>query len=213
MSPIAEKVRGLWDLFLKEVLKFGIVGALAFVVNAGVTLLLMNTVFEAEGHVKAKFIAGVVATLFSWIVNRLWTFRDKRQENKLREAIQFAVVNLIGIGVESGCVLFTFYVLGMTSKEASFISGTIIGTILGTIVRYFAYRFWVYGDESKSKAAVSEDNLTREERVGRFVTEATEIVTGSLDAREVSRRSRGAGHGRPEDSERGTHHDVGRYDS
>ncbi|WP_269929214.1 GtrA family protein [Kocuria massiliensis] len=200
MSTIAEKVHGLWNLFLKEVLKFGIVGALAFVVNAGVTLLLMNTVFEAEGHVKAKFIAGIVATIFSWIVNRLWTFRDKRQQNKLREAVQFAVVNLIGIGVESGCVLFTFYVLGMTSKEASFISGTIIGTILGTIVRYFAYRFWVYGDESKTKSAVSEEDMTREERVGRFVAEATEIVTGSMDAREIARRSKPSSQG-PRDAD------------
>ena len=24
------------------------------------------------------------------------------------------------------------------------VGGTIIGTVLGTIVRYFAYRFWVY---------------------------------------------------------------------
>lgn len=193
MSTVAEKFRGLWDLFLKEVLKFGIVGALAFVVNASVTLLLMNTWFQDEGHVKAKFIAGVVATLFSWIVNRLWTFREKRQENKLREAVQFAVVNLIGIGVESGCVLFTFYILGMTSKEASFISGTIVGTVLGTVVRYFAYRYWVYAGQNGTTSQDEQDHMTREERVGRFVTEATEIVTGTLNAEEVLRRSRGRG--------------------
>ena len=160
MSTVAEKVRGLWDLFLKEVLKFGIVGALAFVVNATVTLLLMNTWFQDEGHAKAKFIAGVVATLFSWIVNRLWTFRHKRQENKFREAIQFAVVNLIGIGVESGCVMFTFYVLGLTSKEASFVSGTIVGTVLGTIVRYFAYRYWVYGGQQREDIDQDRDHMT-----------------------------------------------------
>ncbi|WP_129360715.1 MULTISPECIES: GtrA family protein [Micrococcaceae] len=193
MSTVAEKVRGLWDLFLKEVLKFGIVGALAFVVNASVTLLLMNTWFQDEGHAKAKFIAGVVATLFSWIVNRLWTFRDKRQDNKVREAVQFAVVNLIGIAVESGCVMFTFYILGLTSKEASFISGTIVGTVLGTIVRYFAYRFWVYGGQNEAEISDEQAHMTREERVGRFVTEATEIVTGTLDADEVVRRSRGRG--------------------
>ncbi|MDN5605217.1 GtrA family protein [Rothia sp. HC945] len=193
MSTVAEKVRGLWDLFLKEVLKFGIVGALAFVVNATVTLLLMNTWFQDEGHAKAKFIAGVVATLFSWIVNRLWTFRHKRQENKFREAIQFAVVNLIGIGVESGCVMFTFYVLGLTSKEASFVSGTIVGTVLGTIVRYFAYRYWVYGGQQREDIDQDRDHMTREEQVGRFVTEATEIVTGTLDADEVVRRSKSRG--------------------
>ena len=35
--------------------------------------------------------------------------------------------------------------------------------------------------------------MTREEQVGRFVTEATEIVTGTLDADEVVRRSKSRG--------------------
>ena len=187
MSALVQKFRALWELFLKEVLKFGIVGGLAFVINASVTVLLMNQFFEEEGHAKAKFIAGVVATLFSWVANRLWTFRDRRQGNKWREALQFAVVNLIGLGVETGCVLFTFYALGLTSKTASFISGTIIGTILGTILRYFAYRFWVYGNLGKK---VDTEDYTREEQVGRFVTEATDIITGKLDVQEVLRGTR-----------------------
>lgn len=187
MSTVAEKVRGLWELFIKEVLKFGIVGGMAFIVNASVTWVLMSTWFQDDGHGKAKFIAGVIATIFSWIVNRLWTFREKRQENKWREAVQFAVVNLIGIAVESGCVLFTFHVLGMTSREASFVSGTIVGTVLGTIVRYFAYRFWVYGNARETKQS---EEFTREERVGQFVDDATRIVTGKLDVDEVLKGAR-----------------------
>lgn len=186
MSTFSEKIHGLWELFIKEVLKFGIVGGLAFIVNASVTWFLMST-WLADGHSKAKFVAGVVATIFSWILNRLWTFRDKRQENTWREAWQFAVVNLIGIGVETACVFVTNYGLGLTSKTASFIGGTIIGTVLGTIVRYFAYRFWVYGGVTQH---ADEQEYTREEKVARFVTEATDIVTGRLDVDAVRRGTR-----------------------
>lgn len=177
MPTFKQKMTGLWHLFIKEVLKFGIVGGLAFIVNATVTWFLMST-WMADSHSKAKFLAGVVATIFSWILNRLWTFKDKRQENKWREAVQFAVVNLIGIAVETGCVLFSTYVLGLDSKEASFVSGTIIGTVLGTVVRYFAYRFWVYGNVENTR---KDEDFTREEKVGKFVTEATNIITGSID--------------------------------
>ncbi|GGH62847.1 hypothetical protein GCM10007359_13500 [Rothia aerolata] len=154
-------------------MQFATVGGLAFIVNASVTWFLMHSIF-ADSHGKAKIVAGVVATLFSWIMNRLWTFRSKRTDNKWREAVEFALVNAIGIAVEFGCVVFSYYVLGLTSPTASFISGTIVGTVLGTILRYFMYRFWVFG---KNKGA---QDLTREEEIAGFLEQATDVMTGRL---------------------------------
>ena len=139
-----DRAHALWNLFVKELAKFGVVGAAAFGINAGLVWVLMHTEYFAESHIKAKVVATVVAIVFSWIANRLWTFRDKRQEDKRKELVQFLVANGIGMGIELGCLGVSYYVLGLTSATASFISGTIIGTILGTIFRYFAYRFWVF---------------------------------------------------------------------
>ena len=139
-----DRAHALWNLFVKELAKFGVVGAAAFGINAGLVWVLMHTEYFAESHIKAKVVATVVAIIFSWIANRLWTFRDKRQEDKRKELVQFLVANGMGMGIELGCLGVSYYVLGLTSATASFISGTIIGTILGTIFRYFAYRFWVF---------------------------------------------------------------------
>ncbi|ROZ63236.1 GtrA family protein [Kocuria soli] len=138
------RFKAAWHLFVAELMKFGTVGGLAFVVNAGVVWILMHTVFQEGGHVKAKAIATIVATLFSWLANRYWTFRDKRQSDTKRELIQFLIANAIGMVIELACVGVSYYVLHLTSPTASFVSGTIVGTALGTIFRYFAYRFWVY---------------------------------------------------------------------
>ena len=54
------RFKALWDLFIAELMKFGTVGGLAFLVNAGVFALLMATVFQDGGHLKAKAIATVV---------------------------------------------------------------------------------------------------------------------------------------------------------
>lgn len=147
MNTIVEHAHALWHLFVKELMKFGVVGALAFVINATLVWVLMHTPYFAQSHIKAKFVATVVAILFSWVANRLWTFREKRQENKRRELVQFLVANGIGMAIELGCLFFSYYVLGLQSATASFISGTIVGTILGTVFRYFAYRFWVFSTE------------------------------------------------------------------
>lgn len=146
MNRLVDRFDALWHLFVKELMKFGVVGALAFLINASLTWVLMHTVFE-DGHLKAKFVATAVAIVFAWVANRLWTFRHKRQADKRRELIQFLVANGIGMAIELGCLGFSYYVLGFTSAYASFVSGTIIGTILGTVFRYFAYRFWVFAEE------------------------------------------------------------------
>ncbi|MEX5294597.1 GtrA family protein [Kocuria sp. CPCC 205268] len=146
MNRLVDRFDALWHLFVKELMKFGVVGALAFLINASLTWILMHTVFE-DGHLKAKFVATAVAIAFAWVANRLWTFRHKRQSDKRRELIQFLVANGIGMAIELGCLGFSYYVLGLTSAYASFVSGTIIGTILGTVFRYFAYRFWVFTEE------------------------------------------------------------------
>ncbi|MDO4898972.1 MAG: GtrA family protein [Rothia sp. (in: high G+C Gram-positive bacteria)] len=173
MSSFSERLHLIWQSHGREVMQFLTVGGAAFIINSAVTWSLMHSIF-ADGHGKAKVVAGVVATIFSWVANRLWTFKEKRTGNKVREAVEFAIVNAIGIGVELGCVLFSYYVLHLTSPIASFISGTLVGTILGTIVRYFLYKFWVFS-QGKGKT-----DLTEEERRAQLIEEATSIMTGSI---------------------------------
>lgn len=175
---LTERLKSLWDSYGIEVLKFGTVGGAAFVVNSVTVWVLMMTIMS-ESHTKAKVVASVVATIFSWLMNRLWTFRDSRSENWKREAIEFGLVNLLGILVEAGCVAFSTYVLNLRTPEASFISGTIIGTILGTILRYFLYRFWVYGSHRQK---VEDGEGTDHEELGRMFDEAAAILDGDEPA-------------------------------
>jgi len=147
LNNLADRAHALWELFVKELTKFGLVGAAAFGINASLVWLLMHTPQFSDSHIKAKVVATVVAIIFSWVANRMWTFREKRQDDKKKELVQFLVANGIGMAIELGCLGVSYYVLGLTSATASFISGTVIGTILGTIFRYFAYRFWVFRTE------------------------------------------------------------------
>ena len=175
---LTERLKSLWDSYGIEVLKFGTVGGAAFIVNSVTVWVLMMTIMS-ESHTKAKVVASIVATIFSWLMNRLWTFRDSRSENWKREAIEFGLVNLLGIFVEAGCVAFSTYVLNLRTPEASFISGTIIGTILGTILRYFLYRFWVYGSHRQK---VEDGEGTDHEELGRMFDEAAAILDGEKPA-------------------------------
>ncbi len=54
------------------------VGATAFVVDAGCSLLSTGPSGFLAGHPNtAQFVAAATATLYAWIANRLWTYRGR----------------------------------------------------------------------------------------------------------------------------------------
>ena len=116
-----------------------------------------------ESHVKAKAIAVAVATLFSWIGNRYWTFRHQRTRTRLRELAMFVLMNVVGLLIMSGCVAFSFYVLGLRTELASFVSGSIIGMGLAMCFRFVAYKLWVFtGSDETVRAAAHAPPYTDE---------------------------------------------------
>lgn len=148
-----EKALGLVRALWRELAKFGTIGAIAFVIDTTVFLWLISDPMD-DSHVKAKAIAVAVATVFAWVGNRYWTFRHRRTKTKTRELVMFILMNLIGLSIQSGCVAFSYYVLGLRSTEASFISGSIIGMGLAMCFRFVAYKYWVFTGEPSTAAAV-----------------------------------------------------------
>ena len=145
VNALFQRIRGLVQMLWREVAKFGVVGAAAWVIDTGIYLWLMNGQMHS-GQVWAKAWATVVASIFAWVANRYWTFRHRRQSNAKREFVMFALMNGIGLLIAAACVAFTKYVLGLDSTTAMFVSGSVVGLVLGTIFRYFAYRFWVFSE-------------------------------------------------------------------
>ena len=83
------------------------------------------------------------------MVNRQWTFRSQRTDNRLQEFIGFAVVNVLGMVPAVICLGVSHYLLGLTSLLADNISANIIGLILGTILRFFLYEHLIFTGRKK----------------------------------------------------------------
>lgn len=129
-----------------ELLRFGSVGAVAFLVDVGLFNLLRfgpGGLLE-DRPITAKVLSVAAATLAAWLGNRYWTFADRRGAARGRELVGFAVVNVAGMGVAVLCLAFSHYVLGLTSPLADNVAGNVVGTGLGTVLRYFAYRHLVF---------------------------------------------------------------------
>lgn len=141
---------------LVKIGRFTVVGTVAFFVDVGVFNLLMLTVLQ--GHpVWSKTVAVLCATAVSWIGSRRWTFAD--QESRYRpafEGILFFAINAAGMGIALLTLWASHDVLGFTSLLADNISGNVIGLLLGNIMRYFAYRSWLYRGKSHRREVLTD---------------------------------------------------------
>ncbi|HLV05929.1 GtrA family protein [uncultured Georgenia sp.] len=135
-----------WQQRVLELLKFGTVGGIAFVVDVGLMNLLRFGPGEVLGHkpLTAKVVSVVVATLVSWLGNRYWAFADTRRAERGRELGWFLLVNAGGMLIAVGTLAVSHYVLDLTSPLADNIAANGVGLALGTAFRYVCYRYLVF---------------------------------------------------------------------
>ncbi|GAA4554707.1 GtrA family protein [Streptomyces collinus] len=141
-----DAIKGIW----REAAKFGVVGALAFVVdNGGYNLLVFGLPGGAEGGVmrttpvQASVIATTAAALFSWVGNRYWTYRGRHRDKVTHELVLFLVANGVGLAITAGTVFASRHLLGLDSPLSDN-TARILGWILATLFRFYAYRRYVF---------------------------------------------------------------------
>lgn len=132
--------------WIREFIQFGLVGATAFVVDAGLFNMFQHGPLGfLDGHPNtANVISATIATIYSWVANRLWTYRGRTQENTAREALLFAFANVGGILITQFCLFFTHHILGFTSPLADNIAAYVVGFGLGTAFRFLFYHYIVF---------------------------------------------------------------------
>jgi putative flippase GtrA len=139
-----------FQVLVHEVAKFGIVGAIGFVVQLGV----QNALYPGHGvgAVTAVVIAYAVATVVTFAGNRWWAFKHRKGAGLRVEAAQFIVLNVVGIFIQVGIVDLVVHGMGHTDR-LSYNVATIIGIGIGTLFRLFTYRRFVFRAQPSSGAA------------------------------------------------------------
>jgi putative flippase GtrA len=148
----------LYDVFrglLHEIAKFGVVGAVAYVM----TFLLSNWLHFGRLHlgtidvhypsprlgpITSLGVAMVVAATFSYFANRHWTWKDKERQGLGREYTMFIALSVVGFVITEIPVGFSEYVLRLHSPLAYNISGLFVGTVIGTVWRFWSFKRWVF---------------------------------------------------------------------
>lgn len=125
---------------LKQFIKFGIVGTLGFIIDAGILTFCMKILSMGpySGRV-VSFCIGVTAT---WFCNRHFTFKDSPKNAPHKELPKFAIVCLGGFVFNYG----TYATLIATTPLVGTypILGVAAGSLAGMFFNFFAAKKLVF---------------------------------------------------------------------
>lgn len=157
--PLADAIRSrlstTWRLLLKELSAFGVVGAVAFVIDIGMFQLLY--VHAGVGAVTAKLLATLLSVTVAYLGHRYWSFSHRARTGLRREYLLFVVVNGLTLLLNVGLIALVRYPLGQESALVLQMVN-VAGIALGTLIRYFSYRLWVFpAHDSPAARKASED--------------------------------------------------------
>ncbi|WP_093413823.1 GtrA family protein [Saccharopolyspora flava] len=135
----------------RELLKFGVVGAITFFIDTGIFYALKLTILSPK-PVTSKVIAVLVATLVSYVLNRDWSFRTRGGRRRHHEATLYFIISGIGVGLYSAPLWVSRYMLHLQTpftsrlveEIADFTAGQVVGLLLGMAFRWWAFRKWVF---------------------------------------------------------------------
>ena len=163
---LLDRARGALDVLVREMLKFGMVGAVAFVIDlGGYNLLVFGPHLLGllgEGNTSgvlnskpltARLISASVATIVAWLGNRLWTFRHRRNRQAGHELALFVMFNVAAMVIAVVALGFSRYVLDLHSQLSDNLTN-VVGVAIGTLFRFWAYRKFVFAGEAAPELAV-----------------------------------------------------------
>jgi len=140
----------------RRFLRFLVVGLFGALVDFGIENLL-HRVFGVP-YVWAGAISFICAILSNFFWNRYWTYPDSRSKPILRQLLQFAIINTIGLAIRVPILRF---VEPVVSKLFQMLPGKIlilppdvmgenltlaIAVLIVLFWNFFANRYWTYSD-------------------------------------------------------------------
>jgi putative flippase GtrA len=125
--------------FVKQFIKFCLVGGLAAVIHFSVMSLLKE--FFGVWYVLATLTGGILSAIFNFSANKLWTFADSAGGKKaVRQGLKFSLVIISGVLVNA-LIVFLLTDFGRLDYRWSWVMATGIVTFWNfTFNRLWTFR-------------------------------------------------------------------------
>lgn len=127
---------------INQILKFGIVGIVAFIIDYGLLIILsqicnMNPVLAAG-------ISFCVSVIFNYVASMRFVFKHREDMSRQHELAIFIILSVIGLAINEACMWVGLSILG---SDAFMITVTkVIATTIVMIWNFASRKKWLDGE-------------------------------------------------------------------
>ena len=119
----------------KQLFRFGVVGGLAFLIDAG--LLYILTEFCHIYYLISSVISFIVSLAFNYVLSIIWVF-DVKKKQTYKEVLLFTILSVVGLGINQ-LVMF----LGVDLLNIYYMLCKIISTIIVMIYNFITRKIFI----------------------------------------------------------------------
>jgi len=131
--------------------KYVVVGLANTAVDFGILNLLMwsTKIYEGKTIILLNSIAFLGAVIHSYFWNKLWTFKTKEKVNVASQFLQFLIISLIGVLINSGIVyMIITWIKPMAGVEIWANIAKVIATVVSLVWNFIGYKLIVFKEKS-----------------------------------------------------------------
>ncbi|MGY1784019.1 GtrA family protein [Geodermatophilus sp. SYSU D00698] len=173
LPALRRRAGSTWRLLLKELSAFGAVGAGCFVLDVVLFQLLYAS---GTGAVTAKLASTSMSTTAAYVGHRFWSFAHREHTGYRREYVAFVLVNGVTMLIGLALIAFVRHPLGQEHALVLQVAN-VVSIGLGTVVRWFAYRRWVF--PARAVATAEPEPVPPRAHPGRRVAGVDPAVSGT----------------------------------
>ena len=124
---------------LKELILYGICGALTTILDIGIFWVLAN--IANLHYLAANAIAWILAITFSFLVNKYYVFESKSfgREVWVKEAAEFFGARGLSCVVDMGGMFLLVSILGINKNYAKLFINLVV-----IVINYILSKFWIF---------------------------------------------------------------------
>lgn len=144
MTGVMERITNHKEI--RRFIQFGLVGVVGTVVDFGLLVILKEVAGLPTGLANVlSYSAGIVN---NFTLNKVWTFADANNKGTLTQFLQFALVSLVGLALNTGIVVGLELVLDEIELLAAYeyIFAKVVATGIVLFWNFGANRLWTFSE-------------------------------------------------------------------
>ena len=132
---------------LKQILRFGAVGGVGFIVDASMLWLLLRL---GLNPFTARALSFPVAVFVTWILNRTWTFAVDPDASKTRELNRYVAVQLTGAA--ANYCAYSIVISHFAHTGRVIFIALVFGSFVGMFINFWGARQFAFRATKSDKA-------------------------------------------------------------